>query len=185
VVELKDATVRLRPMRGGDAPALLALFRSLPPEDLLFLRRNVTDERVIEAWEREVVDGRAFTVLAETLAEGETPPRVVGEATLLPSQVPWTSHVGEVRAVTAPDWRGKGLGAALLREILRSAHDAGITKVSAETMAEQKHTRELLRRLGFVEEGHYAGYARDLGGVPHDLIVMTHTEPVTEAAVTH
>jgi len=99
--------------------------------------------------------------------------------------VPWTSHVGEVRAVTSPDWRGKGLGAALLREILRSAHDAGITKVSAETMAEQAHTRELLRRLGFVEEGHYAGYARDLSGAPHDLIVMTHTEPVTEAAVTH
>ena len=60
-----------------------------------------------------------------------------------------------------------------------------LSKVAAETMAEQKHTRELLRRLGFVEEGHYAGYARDLAGDPHDLIVMTHTEPVTEAAVTH
>src|SRR5215208_4293631 len=185
VVELKDATARLRPMRSGDAPGLLALFRSLPPEDLLFLRRNVTDERVIDAWERDVVDGRAFTLLAESLPEGDRPPRVVGEATLRPSEVPWTSHVGEVRAVTSPDWRGKGLGAALLREILRSAHDAGITKVSAETMAEQAHTRELLRRLGFVEEGHYAGYARDLSGAPHDLIVMTHTEPVTEAAVTH
>jgi cytidylate kinase/RimJ/RimL family protein N-acetyltransferase len=185
VVKLKDAEVRLRPMTSGDAPALLALFRSLPPEDLLFLRRNVTDPRIIEAWEREVVDGRMFTLLAETRPRDDEPARIVGEASLRPSDVPWTSHVGEVRAVTAPDWRGRGLGTLLLREILRSAHDAGITKVTAETMAEQKHTRELLRRLGFVEEGHYAGYARDLAGEPHDLIVMTHTEPVTEAAVTH
>ncbi len=87
--------------------------------------------------------------------------------------------------MTAPDWRGRGLGAALLREILRAAHDAGIEKVSAETMAEQSHTRELLGRLGFVEEGRYTGYARDLAGNPHDLIVMTHTESVREAAVAH
>ena len=185
VVALKDAEVCLRPMTSGDAPALMALFRELPPEDLLFLRRNVTDPRIVEAWERDVVDGRMFTLLAETLPRDGEPARVVGEASLRPSEVPWTSHVGEVRAITAPEWRGKGLGMVLLREILRSAHDAGITKVTAETMAEQTHTRELLRRLGFVEEGHYAGYARDLAGEPHDLIVMTHTEPVTEAAVTH
>jgi cytidylate kinase/RimJ/RimL family protein N-acetyltransferase len=185
IVKVRDVDVRLRPMTSGDAPALMSLFRSLPPEDLLFLRRNVTDPRIVEAWERDVVDGRMFTLLAETLPREGEPSRVIGEASLRPSDVPWTSHVGEVRAITAPDWRGRGLGTVLLREILRSAHDAGITKVTAETMAEQRHTRELLRRLGFVEEGHYAGYARDLAGEPHDLIVMTHTEPVTEAAVTH
>jgi ribosomal protein S18 acetylase RimI-like enzyme len=69
-----------------------------------------------------------------------------------------------------------------LREILRAAHDAGIEKVTAETLAEQTGAREMLSRLGFVEEGRFAGYARDLAGAPHDLIVMTHTEPVSEGA---
>jgi hypothetical protein len=35
----------------------------------------------------------------------------------------------------------------------------------------------VLGRLGFVEEGHFAGYARDLAGQPHDLVVMTYTRP--------
>jgi len=150
----------------------------------MFLRRNVTDPTVIDAWERDVVDGRILTLLAETVAEEGERPDVVGEASLRPSEVPWTSHVGEVRAVTCPDWRGRGLGSTLLREILRAAHDAGIEKVSAETMAEQSRTRQVLQRLGFVEEGRFAGYARDLNGTPHDLVVMTYTQ-TSDDAVPH
>jgi cytidylate kinase/GNAT superfamily N-acetyltransferase len=180
VIPIKGGKVRIRPMAGGDGPTLLTFFRALPPEDLLFLRRDVTDARVIDAWERDVVDGRTFTLLAETEAEPPGRPAIVGEASLWPSEVPWTSHVGEVRVVTAPDRRGRGLGTALLREILRAAHDAGLEKLTAETLAEQAGAREMLGRLGFVEEGRYAGYARDLNGTPHDLIVMTHTEPAME-----
>jgi ribosomal protein S18 acetylase RimI-like enzyme len=185
LVELKGGSVRIRPMRGGDGHALLGFFRTLPPEDLLFLRRDVTDASIIDAWEREVVDGRMFTLLAESVTNGAAVPEVVGEASLRPSDVPWTSHIGEVRVITSSAWRGRGLGTALMREILRAAHDAGIEKVTAETMAEQTGAREMLVRLGFVEEGRYANYARDLTGAPHDLIVMTHTEAALEAAVTH
>ncbi|MER3420607.1 MAG: hypothetical protein C4290_08845, partial [Chloroflexota bacterium] len=65
-VTLNGESVRLRPMRPDDAGALLALFRSLPPADLLFLRRDVTDERVFDAWARDVADGRVITLLAES-----------------------------------------------------------------------------------------------------------------------
>jgi cytidylate kinase/RimJ/RimL family protein N-acetyltransferase len=177
LVSLREGTVRIRPMTSGDAGALLALFRSLPPEDLLFLRRDVTNPLVVEAWERDVVDGKMLTLLAETDPQSGERPAVVGEASLRRSEVPWTSHVGEVRAIVAPSHRNVGLGFALLREILRAAQDAGIEKVTAETMAEQKNTRRLLSRLGFIEEGLYAGYARDLAGQYHDLVVMTFTRP--------
>lgn len=177
VVHLKDGEVHVRPMGSGDAGALLALFRSLPPEDLLFLRRDVTDPLVVEAWERDVIDGRTLTLLAEAPPAPGQPPVVVGEASLYRNDVPWTSHVGEVRAITSPAYRGRGLGHALLTEVLRAAHDAGIDKVVAETMAEQAGAQRALTRLGFVEEGRYAGFARDLAGQPHDLVVMTFTRP--------
>jgi cytidylate kinase/RimJ/RimL family protein N-acetyltransferase len=177
VVPLHEGTVRIRPMTSGDAGALLALFRSLPPADLLFLRRDVTDPLVVEAWERDVVDGKVVTLLAETVPEAGERPVVVGESSLRRSEVPWTSHVAEVRAIVAPSHRNVGLGFVLLREILRAAQDAGIEKITAETMAEQKNARRVLSRLGFIEEGHYAGYARDLAGQYHDLIVMTFTRP--------
>ena len=177
VVQLREGEVCLRPMAAGDSPALLEMFRSLPPEELLFLRRDVTDPLVVEALERDVLDGRAFTLLAETVVgEGESP-IVVGEATLRRSEVPWTSHVGELRAIVAPSHRGRGLGERLVTETLRAAADAGLEKVTAETLDTQVGARRVLSRLGFVEEGRFAGYACDLNGEAHDLIVMTYTRP--------
>ena len=176
-VPIRDGVIYIRPMRGGDAGRLLTLFRSLPPEDLLFLRRDVTDAHVIAAWERDVIDGRMLTLLAEAPPESGGPPQVVGEASLRRSAVPWTSHVAEVRAITSPAYRGRGLGTALLRAVLKAAAEAGIEKVVAETMAEQTGARQVLSQLGFVEEGRYVRYARDRTGRLHDLIVMTYTRP--------
>jgi L-amino acid N-acyltransferase YncA/cytidylate kinase len=162
--------LRVRPMSPADAGALLALFRSLPPEDLLFLRRDVTNEHVVDAWARDVADGRMITLLAET-ADGV----VVGEASLRPSEVPWTRHVGEVRVITSPALRGRGLGRALLQEILEAAAAAGIEKVTAEMTVEQAGARHLFEQLGFREEGRFHAYARDQAGAPHDVVVMTYT----------
>ena len=177
IVAIRDGAVCIRPMTSGDSGRLLALVRSLPPEDLLFLRRDVTDPLVVEAWERDVLDGKLFTLLAETVSDGGEPGEVVGEASLRRSEAPWTRHVGEVRAIVASSHRRRGLGVTLLREILRAAADAGIEKVTAETMAEQRRTREVLARLGFRQEGYYEGYASDLSGMRHDLVVMTYTRP--------
>lgn len=168
-VLLGGQEVHIRPMTPADTGALLSLFRSLPPEDLLFLRRDVTDELAVEAWARDVADGRVVTLLAEVGG------KVVGEATLRPSAVPWTRHVGEVRVITAPELRGRGLGRTLLHEILEAARAAGVEKLTAEMTVEQAAARRMFEHMGFVEEGRYHAYARDQTGTPHDLLVMTHT----------
>lgn len=169
-LDLKGAQLHVRPMSPSDTGALLSLFRSLPPEDLLFLRRDVTSEHVVEAWARDVADGRMVTMLAED-EEG----RVVGEASMRQSEVPWTSHVGEVRVITSPATRGRGLGRALLSEIMQAARAAGVDKLTAEMTVEQKGARRLFEGMGFKEEGRYHAYARDQEGQPHDLLVMTYT----------
>ncbi|MFN8556381.1 MAG: GNAT family N-acetyltransferase [Dehalococcoidia bacterium] len=170
-ITLDGSDLRVRPMSPGDAGALLALFRSLPPEDLLFLRRDVTNEHVLDAWARDVADGRIVTLLAET-PEGE----VVGEASMYPSQVPWTRHVAEVRVITSPATRARGLGGALLAELMRAASAAGVEKLTAEMTVEQTGARRLFERMGFVEEGRFRNYARDQSGKEHDLVVMTYTK---------
>lgn len=170
LITLGDERLRIRPMTPADAGALLALFRSLPREDLLFLRRDVRSELVLDAWAREVADGKIVTLLAETAAGS-----VVGEASLRPSEVPWTGHVGEVRVIVAPAWRGRGLGRALLQEMMAAAHAAGVEKLVAEMMVEQTGARRLFEALGFREEGRYRAYARDQAGALHDLVVVTAT----------
>lgn len=176
---LEKEQLRVRPMSPADAGALLSLFRSLDPQDLLFLRKDVTNERVLDAWARDVADGRIVTLLAET-PQGQ----VVGEASMYPSEVPWTQHVAEVRVVTSPALRGHGLGRMLLQEILQSARAAGVEKLTAQMIVEQTGARRLFESVGFHEEGRYRAYARDQQGTPHDLLVMTYDAAATsESAV--
>src|SRR5215216_335575 len=100
-------TVQVRPMTYEDADALHRFFQGIPEEDLLFLRRDVTDRDVIESWAQDVAADNTFTLLAER--DG----RVVGEASIHRSRVPWTAHVGEIRIVVDAEHRTAGLGTAL------------------------------------------------------------------------
>ena len=70
-----DRTVHLRLMGAGDVDAVLAFARALDPDDLLFLRVNITEPSVVQRWVQNIESGRTITVLALDEAE------VVGEAT--------------------------------------------------------------------------------------------------------
>ena len=67
--------VTLRLMRPGDASTIVDFARSLPAADLLFLRRDVTQEAAVAEWIREIEVGSTFTVLGfdgdELLGEGD------------------------------------------------------------------------------------------------------------------
>ncbi len=47
-------TVALRLMTAADAHLIVAFARSLPPDDLLFLRTDITDPRVVAQWVRDL-----------------------------------------------------------------------------------------------------------------------------------
>lgn len=156
----------LRRMTAADADRMHRFFLALPAADLLFLRRDVTDGRQINAWVAEIERGETVTVIAET--EGT----VMGEATLHLSDVPWTRHVGVVRVFTAYEQRGRGLGRLLLEEICRLAPSLGIEKLVAEMTVEQTAAQHLMRDLGFVEQARLPLFVKDRYGQRHDLIMM-------------
>ena len=114
--------VSVRPMSYEDADALPRFFCVIPEADLLFLRRDVTDRDVIESWAQDVAAGNTFTLLAEK--DG----RIVGEASIHRSRVPWTAHVGEVRVVVDAEHRAAGLGSALLQAAFLEALSLGVEK---------------------------------------------------------
>lgn len=156
----------LRRVTPADADRLHRFFLSLPAADLLFLRRDVTDGRQINAWMAEIERGETVTIIAET--EGT----VMGEATLHLSDVPWTRHVGVVRVFTAYEQRGRGLGRLLLEEICRLAPSLGIEKLVAEMTVEQTAAQHLMRDLGFMEQARLPLFVKDRHGQRHDLIMM-------------
>ena len=59
------AAIALRLMEHGDKDQILTFARSLPQDDLLFLRTDITEPASVEEWIRNVESGDTATVLAE------------------------------------------------------------------------------------------------------------------------
>jgi len=119
-------------MSGADVESVLAFANDLSPDDLLYLRFNITEREVVEAWGRNIADDRAFTILA---LEGDL---VVGEATLLHSTTSWTRHLGEIRVQVAPQVRRFGLARTLVTEIEWYARKLNLQMLSARMTLDQK-----------------------------------------------
>ena len=161
-------SVEVRPMAVEDADALHTFFCGIPAEDLLFLRRDVTDRNVIESWSLDIAAGHTFTLLAER--DG----KVVGEASIHRSRVPWSTHVGEIRVVVDAEHRQLGLGSALVQAIFLEALQRGIEKIVAEMTPDQKGAINVFQKLGFRVEGLLRDHVRDRQGQKRDLVVMAH-----------
>ena len=166
-ITLRDGTpVTLRPMVQSDEAALLAFFCRLPPEDRQFLRDDVTRPEIIHAWCHEIDYGRVLPILAECGG------RIVGDATLH-RRAGWMRHLGEIRVVTDPFYRRRGLASAMAREIFYLALQAGLDKMTAEVGAGQQAAIKVFEKLGFAREARLAGHVMDLQGRRHDLVVLT------------
>jgi L-amino acid N-acyltransferase YncA len=167
-VTLADGrAVRLRLMVPADAYRLHAFARSLPKDDLQFLRVDITRMVVVLHWVQNVKAGLTVTVLAE--ADGE----VVGYASVHNDQVSWQRHLGELRIQVAPAYRGCGLGSALGREIFAIAPDLSIEKIVAQMTPNQQQAIALVQRHGFRQEALLHDFVIDRDGRKNDLVVMT------------
>jgi len=160
-------TATLRLMEKSDRDRVLDFARSLPPDDLLFLRKDITASQVVDEWLRDIEAGRTITVLAE--GEGE----LVGYGSLLRDESLWGRHMGEIRVLVKSDYRGVGLGRRLAFDVFAIAKVLGLEKITARMTPEQTRTRAILERLGFTVDAVLRGFVRDREGKVHDLVVMS------------
>lgn len=166
--KLKDGTtVTLRPMEASDEKVLYDFFIGLRPEDRLFLKDDVTDPNVIHEWADTIDFEKIIPILA---FNGK---KVIGDATLHRAGHGWSTHVGEIRIVTDPEYRRKGLGLILAKEIFLLAQFLGIEKVEAEMMDSQEGAIHVFKSIGFKKEAQLKDYVKDMESRKHDLIVMT------------
>ncbi|MDZ7729231.1 MAG: GNAT family N-acetyltransferase [Dehalococcoidia bacterium] len=155
-------------MAPGDRDAVLAFARQLPPHDLMFLRRDITQEDGVQAWIHEIEIGEAKTILA---IDGEN---VLGYATVHRSLIPWSTHVGELRVLIASGMRGQGLGRVLTQEAFNLALGEGLEKMMAQMTLDQKGAISTFEGLGFRPEALLRDHVKDREGNRHDLLVLSH-----------
>jgi len=167
-VQLRDQSKAVvRPLAAGDGDALLAFFLSIPEEERFFLKHEVTAPAVVSGWVQNLDFHRVLPLVA---LEDD---RIVGEAVLVRKRGPARSHLGELRIVVAPDYRDKGLGTILIRELCDIASDAEFTGILLEVIPDaEREAYETAQWLGFIRTGTIEGGARDQRGALHDVALM-------------
>jgi ribosomal protein S18 acetylase RimI-like enzyme len=79
---------------------------------------------------------------------------------------------GEIGMAVAREWRGRGVGSALLAAAIESARDCGLHKLSLSVFAHNTAAIALYRKFGFIEEGRRVKQYRRASGELWDAIEM-------------
>jgi RimJ/RimL family protein N-acetyltransferase len=79
---------------------------------------------------------------------------------------------GEIGMLVDRDWRGRGVGAALLQAAIGRARERGLHKLSLEVFPHNAAAIALYRNCGFAEEGRRVRHYRRVNGELWDSIVM-------------
>ena len=145
-VILRDgSTLRLRPPREADAPAVLELFRGLTPESLhlRFHGMPAVTPALVDPFLKPDWEQRG--ALMGALDVGETE-RVVAVATYARLRDPVAA---EVSFAVADDLQGRGIGTRLLEQLARVAPRHGIERFVAQVLPENGAMLRVFADAGF------------------------------------
>jgi RimJ/RimL family protein N-acetyltransferase len=79
---------------------------------------------------------------------------------------------GEIGMTVAREWRGRGVGSALLAAAIEWARERGLHKLSLGVFAHNAAAIALYRKFGFVEEGRRLKHYRRASGELWDAVDM-------------
>jgi RimJ/RimL family protein N-acetyltransferase len=167
-IDSAKGPIELRFMSPADRDAVLAFAQALPVHDLLFLPRDISQPKVLDAWVRELDRDALTTLLA--VRDG----RVIGCATIARQPLSWSPHVAELRVVVLPEARGSGLGRTLGESAFALAVPLGIEKFVAQMTADQAAAIAVFETMGYRAEALLRDHVRDRNGVKHDIVILSH-----------
>jgi RimJ/RimL family protein N-acetyltransferase len=166
-LRLRDGTpVLLRSAQPGDAEAHIANSNEIMGERVYLMSESFRyGLEEIRSQFREADPSRELWLVAEV--DG----RVVGGADFRRGRWEKNAHTGELGLALRKEWRGRGLGEALLREGISWARASGIRKLKLGVFATNTAAIALYRKLGFQEEARLKGEVI-LNGAPADEVLM-------------
>jgi RimJ/RimL family protein N-acetyltransferase len=149
----------VRPGRVEDARAIAETFAAVAEE-----RDGIASEPPVD------VDARTelfAASMAGTLV-AEAGGAIVGSLHIERSRF----GVGDIGMHVVREWRGRGVGSALLEAAIERARADGLHKLSLEVFPHNEAGLALYRKVGFVEEGRRVRHYRRANGELWDSIVM-------------
>lgn len=166
-VKLKDGTeIVLRQLKKKDRNRLTVFFRSLPKEDRIYLRVDITDKETIKQIIKSSKLGDSKRIIA---LDNDN---IIATGLLELEKRKWKKHFGEIRLLVSKSYRRKGLGMLLARELYLLAISEKVEDIIVKMMKPQVAAINIFKRMGFKEEAVLPDYVKDLEGTKRDLIIM-------------
>ena len=151
------------------APFQIRLARDDDRLPLALLFAAVAEERDGIATEPPVdVQARAASWTLEETFVAVAGAEIVGSLNLERSR----HGFGEIGMAVAREWRGRGVGSALLAAAIEWARERGLHKLSLGVFAHNASAIALYRKFGFVEEGRRLKHYRRASGELWDAVDM-------------
>lgn len=167
-IQCGDLQLEIARMSSADRAALTEFIARLPAHDLLFLSRDITHPKVIDAWMRALDRGEINSLIVRHGSE------VLGCTAIIVDPLGWSAHVGELRIMVSAACRGLGLGRVLIQECFAQAVELGLGKLVAQMTTSQRAGVAVFEELGFRAEALLARHVADREGGLHDLVLLSH-----------
>jgi diaminopimelate decarboxylase len=165
--------VQIRPARPRDVRSFLAFWSSIVAEGGSVRSERVGHPpRVYRARFR-----RSWTDHEAQLLAVDEEGRVVGNVYVQRERHPVTSHVATLGIAVAAEYRGRGVGSALLSEGFRWAAGVGVEKIVLSVYPQNAAAIALYRKFGFVEEGRLARQSHKSTGYEDEILMAAWLSP--------
>ena len=169
-LSLRDGrAVMVREPDMEDVAASVRFFQSLPEDDRLYMRVDVTRPDIVTHRIQQGLSGEVYRIVA---LDGD---RIIADGALERSTESWRRHMAEIRVFIGRDYRRNGLGAALIKQLFTIAQQRDVQKVVVKMAAPQTAARAICQRLGFRVDATLPDYIKDREGKSQDLVVMSCT----------
>jgi L-amino acid N-acyltransferase YncA len=153
------AEFEIRLARPGDARVMAQLYAAVAQE-----RDGIAGEPPVDIEERAALFSRTAFESLVAVAHGQ----VVGMLHVEVSRYGF----GDIAMLVGRDWRGRGVGSALVQAATDRARGQGLHKLCLEVFAHNAAAIALYRKSGFTEEGSRPGQYRRASGELWDSIIM-------------
>jgi putative acetyltransferase len=168
-----EADFVVRPARPKDARSFLEMWRTVVAEKQ-FVRSETVSRSV--AYYRRHYFRRSWTDDQASLVAvlGD---RVIGHLNVAREEGPMTRHVASLGMAVDPDWRGRGVGSALMTEVIRWAREMGVEKLALSVYPHNEAALALYRKFGFKEEGRLTGHSKKSIGYVDEIVMGLWVNP--------
>jgi RimJ/RimL family protein N-acetyltransferase len=147
----------IRPGVERDRRPLTELFAAVAEE-----RDGIASEPPVD------VDERAASLRLDGMLVAFAGDEIVGSLGVARSSFGY----GEIGMMVAREWRGRGVGSALVAEAIDWGRENGLHKLTLSVFPHNDAALALYRKFGFVEEGRREKHVRRASGELWDLIEM-------------